>query len=60
MQLRLVLLDETSPPSSMRANSPTMPWEQIDEAARMATLELLARLIVRMLAAQEARELPDE
>jgi len=61
MQLRLVFLDETEPtPSSIRTHSPTTPWEHIDETARMAALELLARLIARMLATQEAGEMPDE
>jgi len=57
MQLRLVFLEETEPtPSSIPTNSPTTPWKHIDEAARMAALELLARLIARMLAAQEEGE----
>ena len=61
MQLRLVFLDDTEPiPSSIPTNSPTTPWEHIDEAARLAALELLTRLIARMLAAPEVRELPDE
>jgi len=61
MQLRLVFLDETeSSPSPIPTNAPTTPWEHIDETARMAALVLLARLIARMLATQEAREMPDE
>jgi hypothetical protein len=61
MQLRLALLDLTDPPPSPRStNPPSTPWEQIDEAARIAALELLARLIAGMLAAQEAREMPNE
>jgi hypothetical protein len=61
MQLRLVFLDETEPtPSSIPTNSPTTPWKHIDETARMAALELLARLIARVLAAQEEGETPDE
>ena len=61
MQLRIVFLDETEPtPSSTPTNSPTTPWKHIDETARMAALELLARLIARMLAAQEEGETPDE
>jgi hypothetical protein len=58
MQLRLVFLDETEPtPSSIPTNSPNTPWKHIDETA---ALELLARLIARMLAAQEEGETPDE
>jgi hypothetical protein len=61
MQLRLALLDLADPPTSpMPTNSPSAPWEQIDEAARMAALEVLARLIARMLAVQEAGEMADE
>jgi hypothetical protein len=60
MQLDLAFLDLTdSPPSPTPTNPPT-PWEQIDEAAGMAALELLARLIARMLTAQEAMEMHDE
>ena len=61
MQLRLLFLDEREPtPSSIPTNSPTTPWKHIDDTARMAALELLARLIARMLAAQEEGETPDE
>ena len=61
MQLRLIFLDETEPPPNpIPTSAPTTPWEHIDEAARMAALELLARLIARMLAAQEEGETPDE
>jgi hypothetical protein len=61
MQLRLALLDQADPPTSLiPTNPPSTPWEQIDEAARMAALEILARLIAGMLAAQEARETPNE
>ena len=57
MQLRLAFLDLTNPTPT---SPPPTPWNQIEEAARMAALELVARLIARMLAAQEAREMPDE
>jgi hypothetical protein len=59
MQLHLAFLDLTDPPPNLIPTS-VPPWEQIEEAARMAALELLARLIARMLATQEAREMPDE
>ena len=61
MQLRLAYLDLTDPPASPTpTNPPPTPWDQIEEAARMAALEVLARLIARMLAAQGERETPDE
>ena len=61
MQLRLVFLDETDPPPiPIPTKAPTTPWEHIDATARMAALVLLARLIARMLATQEAGEMPDE
>ena len=61
MQLRLAYLDLTDPPPSPTpTNPPPTPWDQIEEAARMAALEVLARLIARMLAAQGERETPDE
>jgi hypothetical protein len=51
MQLNLAFLDLSDPPPSP---APTIPppaaWDQLDEAARIAALELLARLIARMLA----------
>jgi hypothetical protein len=61
MQLCLALLDPSDPPTSLiPTNPPSTPWEQIDEAARMAALEVLARLIAGMLAAQGAWETSDE
>jgi hypothetical protein len=57
MQLSLAFVDPPDPPP---ANSPPTPWNQIDAAARLAALEVLARLIARMLAAQQARETSDE
>jgi hypothetical protein len=59
MQLRLAFLDPTDPPTSLIATNPPSTL-QIDEAARMAALEILARLIADMIAAQEARETPNE
>ena len=51
MQLNLVFFDPpdptTSPTPSRR--SPIV-WDQLDEAARIAALELLARMIARMMA----------
>ena len=59
MQLHLAYLDLTDPPPGPTPTSP-QPWDQIDEVARMAALEVLARLIARMLAAQGERETSDE
>jgi hypothetical protein len=56
MQLHLTFL-ELKEPAKTPTNPP--PWEQIDEAARTAALELLARLIASMLGAPE-EEMPDE
>lgn len=50
MQLLLEYLD---PPPAVPA--PT-PWDRLDEAARAAALEILARLIARMLAAKQPQE----
>ena len=61
MQLRLAFLELTDPmPPSPTAPTNAPSWEQIDEAARIAALELLARVIANMLAAQETRETPNE
>jgi len=59
MQLHLAFLDLKDPPPN--PTTPTNPpsWEQIDEAARMTALEVLARLIASMLGAPE-EEIPDE
>jgi hypothetical protein len=35
-------------------------WDQIDEASRIAALEILTRLIARMLSANSTREASDE
>jgi hypothetical protein len=51
MQLNLAFLDPTQPPSGHPpTNPPPAAWEQLDEAARLAALAVLARLIARMLA----------
>jgi hypothetical protein len=55
MQLNLALLDPPDP-----ASPPPTPWEQLDEAARTAALEILARLVARMLVAERAQETSDE
>jgi hypothetical protein len=44
MQMNLDLFDDPDPPLT-----PPAEWEQIDEAARLAAIEILARLIIRML-----------
>jgi len=61
MQLHLAFLELTDPPPpSPTAPTNPPPWEQIDGAARIAALELLARLIANTLAAQQGKEMPDE
>jgi hypothetical protein len=59
MQLHLAFLELTDPPPN--PTTPTNPpsWDQIDEAARMVALQLLARLIASMLGALE-EEMSDE
>ena len=55
MQLSLDLFDQTDVP-------PRTPvaWEQIDEAARTAAIEILARLISRLIQGDPATEASDE
>jgi hypothetical protein len=55
MQLHLDLFDEPDP-----APTPPTTWEQIDEAARLAAVEMLARIISRMLQADPEMEADDE
>ena len=52
MQHALAFLDPPDPQVGPHSASlaPTL-WEQLDEAARAAALEILARLIARMLVA---------
>ena len=61
MQLKLAFLD---PPDLAQSPSPAAPsataWQQLDEALRIAVLEIFARLIARMLSARSTREGSDE
>jgi hypothetical protein len=65
MQLKLAFLDppDLRPNPSAAARSATA-WGQLDEASRIAALEILARLIARMLSAkskaESTREASDE
>jgi hypothetical protein len=56
MQLNLAFLE---PPNPLRHQS-TGPWDQIDPGARAAALEILSRLIARMLAAKLAKDATNE
>ena len=61
MQLNLAFLDRPDlPPNPFPAAPSATTWEQVDEASRIAALEILARLIVRMLAAEGTKEASDE
>jgi hypothetical protein len=52
VQLNLDFSDQPDPPGGSLGESPTPShWEQLDEPARCAALEILARLIARMLVA---------
>ena len=55
MQLSLDFFD--SPDAPPRA---PVAWEQIDETARTAAIEILARLISRLLQGDPATEASDE
>ena len=55
MQLNL-FLDPSDLPSSLTSSSPPQgAWDQLDETARIAALELLARLIARVIADAPSR-----
>lgn len=61
MQLNLAFPDLTDPPSCPASKSPPLTaWEQFDEAARIAALDMLASLIARMLAATAGKETGNE
>jgi hypothetical protein len=54
MQLNL-FLDPPDLPSSLTPSSPSA-WDQLDEGAQIAALNLLARLIARMMANAPIKE----
>ena len=61
MQLNLAFLDRPDlPPNPSPAAPSATTWEQLDEASRIAALEILARLIARMISARSTREASDE
>jgi hypothetical protein len=55
MQLNLAFLDQPAPPAPS-----VTAWDQLDEASRIAALEILVRLIARMLSARSTKETSDE
>jgi hypothetical protein len=56
MQLNLAFLESPNPPRHLS----TGPWDQIDAGARAAAIEILSRLIARMLAAKPAKDTTNE
>ena len=56
MQLNLAFLDTPNLP----LHQSTGPWDQIDPGARAAAIEILSRLIARMLAAKSAKDATNE
>jgi hypothetical protein len=51
VQLNLAFLDPPPPVGPLPPSLAPIRWERLDAAARSAALEILARLIARMLAA---------
>lgn len=61
MQLNLAFVEQPDPPPSPSAAVlPATAWDRIDEASRIAALEILTRLIARTLSAGSTREASDE
>ncbi|MFB9261654.1 hypothetical protein ACFFWD_00395 [Bradyrhizobium erythrophlei] len=60
MQPNLAFLDRPDLPTPFPAAPSATAWEQLDEASRIAALEILARLIARMISARSTREASDE
>ena len=56
MQLNLAFLEPPNPPRHQSSG----PWHEIDPGARAAALEILSRLIARMIAARPAKDATDE
>jgi hypothetical protein len=55
----LAFLNAPQPPPAP-TSPPTAAWEQLDAAARIAALAVLARLIARMLTDAPGKETGDE
>ena len=60
MQLNLFLDPSDLPSSPTSSSLPRGAWDQLDETARIAALELLARLIARVIADARIKELGHE
>ena len=60
MQLNLAFLDPPEPTPTAPKSPPPAAWEQLDEAARIAALGVLARIIARMLVDAPAKETGNE
>jgi len=61
MQLTFAIFDPSDPPQKSAAPSSTpTPWDQLNDASRVAALEILARLIARMLAAELTKGARDD
>ena len=60
MQLNLAFLDPPNLAPNPSPAAPSTAWRQLDEASRVAALEILARLIARMLSARLKMEGSDE
>jgi hypothetical protein len=57
MQLELAFIEQNKRSPNKRS---TGPWDRLDPRAQKAALEILARLIAQMLAAQSKKEAGDE
>jgi len=56
MQLTLAFLELPDQPDKKQENTLTAkPWDQLDEGAQVTALEILARLIAQMVAAEPER-----
>lgn len=60
MQLNLFLDPSDLPSSPTSSSRPQGTWDQLDETARITALELLARLIARVIADAPIKELGHE
>ena len=60
MQLNLFLDPPDLPSSPTSSSPPQRAWDRLDESARIAALELLTRLIARVIADAPIKELGHE
>ena len=58
--MQMAFLNPPQPQANPAPGAASNPWDQLDEASRNAALDILARLIARMLASPLTKEASHE